>query len=101
MTDATDQMVQASVNAFEYTESAWRADDHGAGPPDPSGLSDQALLAVMHYAPSDLPRGASDAVESEASRRGLIESLTDRWVPWVVSALLLAAGVVILLKLLL
>jgi hypothetical protein len=100
MTNATDTLVEASLSALEFTEAAWRADDGGGVLPDPSDLSDPALLALIHYASSDLPRHASAAVEAEADRRGLIESLTDRWVPWVVSALLVLSGVTILVTLL-
>ncbi|HJR97695.1 MAG TPA: hypothetical protein VJ979_07305 [Actinomycetota bacterium] len=100
MTNATDTAVQASVSALEYAEAAWRADDQGDGLPDPSDLSDPALLAVMHYASADLPRSVTTAVDAEAARRGLIESVTDRWVPWLVSALLSIAGIAILVTLL-
>ncbi|HWC69792.1 MAG TPA: hypothetical protein VG993_01390 [Actinomycetota bacterium] len=100
MTGATDTMIEASVSALEYTEAAWRADEQGERLPDPTALSDPALLAIMHYASSDLPRSASVAVEAEATRRGLIESLTDRWIPWLVSSLVAVAGLAILVTLL-
>ena len=64
MTNATDTAVQASVSALEYAEAAWRADDQGDGLPDPSDLSDPALLAVMHYASADLPRSVTTAVDA-------------------------------------
>ncbi|MGZ8630316.1 MAG: hypothetical protein ACXWZF_05040 [Actinomycetota bacterium] len=94
-TDATEAVVEASLSAFEFREAAWRADERGRGVPETSTLSDPALLAVMQYERADLPPSASTAVRDEATRRGLIASLVDRWLPWAVLGLLVLSGVAI------
>lgn len=98
--NATEDQVEASVSAFEFHEAAWRADEGGRLEPDVSALSDAALFAVMHYPQTDLPPSVTMAVEAEATRRGLIASLTDRWLPWAMLAMLAIAGVVVAVALL-
>ena len=100
MTNATDEQVEASVSAFEFSEAAWRADEGGRREPDVSALSDAALFAIMHYPRADLPSSVTTAVKAEATRRGLIASLADRWLPWAVLTMLAIAGVVIAVALL-
>ena len=101
MASAIEVVVEASVKALEFREAAWDADEHGRGSPDASALSDPALLAVLRYERSDLPTCASKAAHLEATHRGLLAGLVDRWLPWVVLASLPVSGGVITLELLL
>lgn len=101
MANATEVAVEASVKALEFREAAWDADEHGRGSPDASALSDPALLAVLRYERCDLPTGASKAVQVEATQRGLLAGLVDRWLPWIVLVSLPVSGGVITLELLL
>jgi hypothetical protein len=100
MTNATEDVVEASVSALEFREAAWSADERGRGLPDASALSDPALFAVIRYPRSDLPASASTAAKAEATRRGLIASFGDRWLPWGVLAMLVISGIVIVAELL-
>jgi hypothetical protein len=95
MTNATDAVVEASVRALEFREAAWEADDMGRGCPDTSELSDPALFAVMQYPPADLPTAATEAVQAEATHRGLLLSVVDRWLPLVIVGLLVFAGLAV------
>jgi hypothetical protein len=74
--NAESVIVEADMTAFEFFEASWRAEDHRADPPDPADLSDRALHVVMAY-PADelpLPTAATQAVELERRRRGLLLS---------------------------
>ena len=100
MGSATETMVKASVQALEFREAAWDADERGRRCPDASELSDPTLLTILRYEWSDLPADASEAVEAEAKHRGLIAGLIDRFLPWAVLASLVVSGMVIVLELL-
>lgn len=95
-----DVVVEADVSALEFMEAAWSADEDGRASPDASALSDPALFAVLRYSRSDLPSSASSAVEAEASRRGMIATWADRWVPLAVLAVLVGSGLTIVGELL-
>ena len=62
-------IVRASVSALEYHEAAWEAHDAEVAPPDPSGLSDPALTAILRYEARDMPEEAFDALRAERRRR--------------------------------
>lgn len=89
---AESMLVRASMSALEYHEAAWDAHDHEAQPPDPAGLSDEALDAVMGYDADDLPTDARGIVEAEWKRRRPTASRFDDVVTFVVLALLGASG---------
>ena len=69
-------IVEADMTAFEFFEAAWRAEDRDEGPPDPADLSDRALHVVLSYPVEELPlpTAATQAVELEGRRRGLLLS---------------------------
>jgi hypothetical protein len=101
VTSATeDVVVEADVSALEFMEAAWSADEEGRTSPDASALSDPALFAVLRYARSDLPSSASAAVEAEATRRGMIATWADRWVPLAMLGMIVLSGLAIVGELL-
>ena len=67
--NAESVIVRASVSALEYHEAAWEAHDSEVSPPDPSGLSDSALTAILRYEARDMPAEAFDALRAERRRR--------------------------------
>jgi hypothetical protein len=73
MRDAQTLLVRADLSALEFREAAWAAADpaghHSAREPDPSGLSDRALVAALRYEERDLPRRSRRALKEEWSRR--------------------------------
>lgn len=100
MANATEAVVEASLNALEFCEAAWDADERGCRYPDASQLSDPALLTILRYEPSDLPPAATEAAQAEAKDRGLLFGFIDRWLPWGVLGVLVGSGVTISLELL-
>ena len=74
---AESLIVRADMSAFEFREAAWRAHDSGTRP-DPAGLSDRALYAVMKYEDRDLPSDAREALETECRHRCLSPDPVDR-----------------------
>jgi hypothetical protein len=62
-------IVGASMSALEYHEAAWEAHDSDVGPPNPSGLSDPALGAILRYETTDMPAEAFRALRAERRRR--------------------------------
>jgi hypothetical protein len=85
-------LVEASMSALEYHEAAWDAHDQEAHPPDPAGMSDEALDAVLHYDARDLPTEARRVIEQEWQRRRPAGSRTDEVVMFAVLAMLGASG---------
>jgi hypothetical protein len=91
----------ALMGATRYHKAAWHAFERDAPPPDPSSLSDRALIAMMqamlqYETPGLLlPADASAAVESEWRRRGLSAEPADRVVATVVLALAGVSGTLI------
>lgn len=100
MASTTDAVVEASVKALEFREAAWKAAMRGRRCPDVTGLSDPALLSILHYGESDLPPAASEAAQVEARHRGLLASVVDRWLPWAVMGGLVGSGLAIAVELL-
>jgi hypothetical protein len=100
MASTTDVVVEASVKALEFCEAAWKADMRGRRCPDVTGLSDTALLSILHYGEADLPSAASEAAQAEARHRGLLASVVDRWMPWAVMGGLVGSGLAITVELL-
>jgi hypothetical protein len=91
----------AAVSATRYHEAAWNAFERKAVPPDPSSLSDRALIAMvqamMQYETPSLllPVDANTAVELEWRRRGLSSEPADRLLATIVLALAGLTGIVI------
>jgi hypothetical protein len=91
----------AVLSATRYHEAAWIAFERRAAPPDPSSLSDHALIAMvqamMQYdTPSLLlPVEANLAVEKEWRRRGLSPEHADRLLATAVLALTGVTGTVV------
>jgi hypothetical protein len=91
----------ALMSATRYHEAAWNAFERDAPPPDPSSLSDLALIAMMrammeYETPGLLlPVDANRAVESEWRRRGLSPETADRGMATAVLALAGVSGTVI------
>lgn len=92
---AQSEIVAASMSALEFHEAAWDAHDRECPPPDPSPLTDRALLAVLRYEGPDLPGDAFRALEAERRRRELPAGVVDRFLPVVALALLGLVGVII------
>ena len=88
-------IVNDSMSALEYHEAAWAAHDVEAGPPDPSGLSDRALVAVLRYGSRDMPEEALRAVGAERRRRLGPWQLVDVALGFAVLAMLAVSGIVI------
>ena len=91
----------AVMSATRYHESAWIAFERRATPPDPSSLSDHALIAMVeamkqYETPSLLlPVEANVAVEKEWRRRGLCPERADGFLATAVLALTGTTGIVI------
>jgi hypothetical protein len=91
----------AVSSATRYHEAAWIAFERRAAPPDPSSLSDHALIAMvqamMQYETPSLllPVEANVAVEKEWRRRGLSPEYADRLLATAVLALTGVTGTVI------
>jgi hypothetical protein len=91
----------AVLSATRYHEAAWIAFERRTAPPDPSSLSDHALIAMvqamMQYETPSLllPVEANVAVEKEWRRRGLSPEHSDRLLAAVMLAFTGVTGTVI------
>jgi len=88
-------MVRESMKALEYHEAAWAAHDLETEPPDPSDLSDRALVAILGYEMSDMPPEAVRAVKAERRRRVRPWGPADIALGFGVLAALAISGVII------
>lgn len=88
-------------SATRYHEAAWLAFERGAAPPDPSSLSDRALIAMvramMQYETPSLllPIHANVVVEQEWRRRGLAPGSVDRLIAAAMLAIAAIGGTVV------
>ena len=88
-------MVRDSMSALEYHEAAWAAHDLETPPPDPSDLSDRALVAILRYEMDDMPPEALRVVKEERKRRTRPWGLADIALGFAVLAALAISGVII------
>lgn len=96
MSGNTDSViVRASMSALEYNEAAWQAHDLETAPPDPSGLSDHALRAILSYEMSDIPAEALKAVRTERRRRDRPWKAVEDVLGLAVLAMLAISGIII------